>query len=93
VRRDAAQRSRVQASDLRNAEGMISYISLGPLEVRVELVAVTPTGPYRLEVDHPEKKIVEYFDTPFAALLRHAEIEAALQGKPLPTPNTLANLS
>jgi hypothetical protein len=46
---------------------------------------VTPTGPYRLEVDHPEKKIVEYFDTPFAALMRHAEIEAALRDNPHPT--------
>ena len=29
---------------------MVSYISLGDTDVRVELVAVTPTGPYRLEV-------------------------------------------
>jgi hypothetical protein len=71
---------------------MVSYINLGETDVRVELVAVTPTGPYRLEVDHPEKKIVEYFDTPFAALLRHAEIESALSGKPAPTPSTLANV-
>jgi hypothetical protein len=69
---------------------MVSYINLGSIDVRVELVAVTPTGPYRLEVDHPEKKIVEYFDTPFAALLRHAEIEAALSGQPLPPANALA---
>ena len=72
---------------------MVSYINLGQIDVRVELVAVTPTGPYRLEVDHPDKKIVEYFDTPFAALLRHAEIEAALAGHPAGTPNTLANVS
>ena len=57
---------------------MVSFISLGHTDVRVELTAVTPTGPYRLEVDHPAKKIVEYFDTPFAALVRHAEIESAL---------------
>ena len=76
-----------------NVGDMISYIKLGPLDVRVELIAVSPNGPYRLQVDHPEKKIVEYFDTPFAALLRHAEIEASLLGKPLPTPNTLANVS
>jgi hypothetical protein len=69
---------------------MVSYISLGHADVRVELVAVTPTGPYRLEVDHPEKKIVEYFDTPVAALMRHAEIEAALSGKPAPISATLA---
>ena len=69
---------------------MVSYINLGHIDVRVELVAVSPTGPYRLEVDHPEKKIVEYFDTPFAALLRHAEIEAALSGQSLPPANALA---
>ena len=63
---------------------MVSYINLGETDVRVELVAVTPTGPYRLEVDHPEKKIVEYFDTPFEALVRHAEIESVLCGGVLP---------
>ena len=82
----------MQASDLRNSRAMVSYINLGDTDVRVELVAVTPTGPYRLEVDHPDKKIVEYFDTPFAALLRHAEIEAALSGKPIPAPSALANV-
>jgi len=71
---------------------MVSYIKLGHAEVRVELVAVSATRPYRLEVDHPEKKIVDYFDTPFAALLRHAEIEAALLGQPAPAPNTFANV-
>ena len=62
---------------------MVSFFNLGPYaSVRVELQAVTPLGPYRLEVDHPAKKIVEYFDTPFAALVRHAEIESALTGIP-----------
>ena len=46
--------------------------------------SMSPTGPYRLEVDHPAKRIVEYFNTPFDALLRHAEIESALSGGPLP---------
>jgi hypothetical protein len=68
------------------AEGtpvMVTFFSLGPYtNVRVELTAVTPTGPYRLEVDHPAKTLIEYFETPFAALVRHAEIEAALCGKP-----------
>lgn len=60
---------------------MVSFFNLGPYaSVRVELRAVTPAGPYRLEVDHPAKKIVEYFDTPFAALARHAEIESSLTG-------------
>jgi hypothetical protein len=62
---------------------MVSFFNLGPYaSVRVELLAVTPLGPYRLEIDHPAKKIVEYFDTPFAALVRHAEIESALTGVP-----------
>jgi hypothetical protein len=62
---------------------MVSFITLGPtLSVRVEISAVTPRGPYRLSVDHPAKKIVEYFDTPLAALVRHAEIESALTGRP-----------
>jgi hypothetical protein len=64
---------------------MVSYFSIGPnTSVRVELEALTPTGPFRLEVDHPAKKIVEYFDTPFEALVRHAEIESVLCGGVLP---------
>ncbi len=63
---------------------MVTFFNLGPnTNVRVELTAITPTGPYRLQVDHPSKSLIEYFETPFAALLRHAEIEAALSGKPL----------
>jgi hypothetical protein len=46
--------------------------------VAVELTAMTPTGPYRLEVTHPAKHLVEYFDTPWAALSRHAELETVL---------------
>jgi hypothetical protein len=62
---------------------MVSFFNLGPYaSVRVELTAVTPTGPYRLEVDHPTKSFVEYFETPFAALVRHAEIESALCTNP-----------
>jgi hypothetical protein len=62
---------------------MVSFFNLGPYtSVRVELMAVTPRGPFRLTVDHPAKKIVEYFDTPFDALVRHAEIESALTGRP-----------
>jgi hypothetical protein len=63
----------------------VSYFNAGPYSsIRVELEAMSPTGPYRLEVSHPAKKVVEYFDTPFAALVRHAEIEAALSGGVLP---------
>jgi hypothetical protein len=65
------------------ASTMVSFFNLGPYSnVRIELTAITPTGPYRLEVDHPAKTFVEYFETPFAALVRHAEIESALSGKP-----------
>jgi hypothetical protein len=65
--------------------GMVSYFNAGPYStIRVELEAMSPTGPYRLEIDHPAKRVVEYFDTPFAALVRHAEIEAALSGGVLP---------
>jgi hypothetical protein len=66
---------------LANTGAMVSFFNLGPYaSVRVELRAVTPNGPYRLEIDHPAKRIVEYFDTPFAAMTRHAEIESALTG-------------
>jgi hypothetical protein len=62
---------------------MTSTFAIDPsTTVKVELTAVTPQGPYRLEVTHPAKQLVEYFDTPFKALHRHAEIEAALSGKP-----------
>jgi hypothetical protein len=73
---------------------MVSFFNLGPYaSVRVELTAVTPTGPYRLEVDHPAKTLVEYFETPFAALVRHAEIESALSGKPATiTPAAIATV-
>jgi hypothetical protein len=65
---------------------MVSFFSLGPYSnVRVELTAVTPTGPYRLEVDHPARTVVEYFETPFAALTRHAEIQSALSADKTPT--------
>ncbi len=62
---------------------MVSFFNLGPYaSIRVELRAVTPAGPYRLEIEHPAKRIVEYFETPFAALARRAEIESALSGMP-----------
>ena len=61
---------------------MVSFFNLGPYaNIRVELTAISPTGPYRLEVDHPARRLVEYFDTPFAALVRRAEIESALSGQ------------
>jgi hypothetical protein len=60
---------------------VVSHFSIGPhARVRVELEALSPDGPYWLEIDHPEKRIVEYFDTLLAALERHAEVESALTG-------------
>ncbi len=75
----------LRGTRLAKSPGMVSYFAIGPnTSVRVELQALSPTGPYRLEIDHPAKKVVEYFDTPFAALVRHAEIETALSGGTLP---------
>jgi hypothetical protein len=87
----AAGRTTVQAhagTGLAAPRSMVSFLNLGPyVNVRIELTAVTPSGPYRLEVDHPSKTLVEYFETPLAALVRHAEIESAFSGQP----STLAN--
>jgi hypothetical protein len=58
---------------------MVSFINLGPYSfVRVELLPLTPNGPYRLTVEHPAKTLVEYFETPLAAMARQAEIERVL---------------
>jgi hypothetical protein len=58
---------------------MTSFINLGPYSyVRVELLPLSPNGPYRLTVEHPAKTVVEYYDTPFEAMSRHAEIERVL---------------
>ena len=78
-------RANLRGTAIAIRRGMVSYFNAGPYStIRVELQAMSPTGPYRLEVDHPAKKLVEYFDTPFAALVRHAEIESALSGGVLP---------
>jgi hypothetical protein len=56
-----------------------TFINLGPYAyVRVELLALSPNGPYRLTTEHPARKLVEYFDDASQALVRRAEIEAAL---------------
>src|SRR4051812_23354746 len=69
----------VQASDLLSQGSMVSFINLGPYSfVRVELLPLTPNGPYRLTVEHPAKTLVEYFETPIAAMSRQAEIERVL---------------
>jgi hypothetical protein len=56
-----------------------TYLSLGPqLAVRVLLSAESENGPFRLVVEHPAKRLVEYFNTEAAAISRRAEIETAL---------------
>lgn len=58
---------------------MTSFFSLGPYAfVKMELLPLSPTGPYRLTVEHPAKTLVEYFESPVQALARQAEIESAL---------------
>ena len=72
----------LRGTAIARAPTMVSYFHVGPYaNIRVELEALSPNGPYRLEIDHPAKRVVEYFDTPFEALVRHAEIESALMGK------------
>jgi len=78
----AAPRDLVQTragTSLAESAGMVSFINLGPYSfVRVELLPLTPNGPYRLTVEHPAKTLVEYFETPIAAMSRQAEIERVL---------------
>jgi hypothetical protein len=75
----ASARSGVQAPHLLPQPFMVSFINLGPYSyVRVELLPLTPNGPYRLTVEHPAKTLVEYYATPFEAMNRHAEIERVL---------------
>jgi len=62
---------------------MVSFFNIGPDVVRVELTAVTPSGPYRLVVEHPTNTLIEYFDSALAALWRQAQIEGTLTGGPL----------
>lgn len=46
----------------------------------MELVALDPSGPFRLIVDHPAKRLVEYFTSSREALCRWNQIESALRG-------------
>ena len=69
----------MKAPHLLSQSHMVSFINLGPYSfVRVELLPLTPSGPYRLTVEHPAKTLVEYFETPLAAMSRQAEIERVL---------------
>jgi hypothetical protein len=51
---------------------------------RMQLVALEPEGPFRLIVDHPARRLVEYFTSSSEAMNRWAEIEAALSRPPQP---------
>jgi len=59
---------------------MVHFLMIGSHVVRSELLAVSPSGPFRLAVHHPNGPIIEYFDSAIAALVRQAEIEDALSG-------------
>ena len=48
---------------------------------RMELVALEPGGPFRLTVDHPARRLVEYFASSSEALGRWAEIEGVLSAR------------
>jgi len=59
---------------------MVHFLNIGSQVVRSELLAMSPSGPFRLAVHHPNGPIVEYFDSAIAGLQRQAEIEDALSG-------------
>jgi hypothetical protein len=57
---------------------VINFFMAGPEMVRWELTAVESNGPFRLTVHHANGVIVEYFETPAAALMREQELEDLL---------------
>jgi hypothetical protein len=57
---------------------VINFFMAGPEMVRWELAAVESDGPFRLTVHHANGVIVEYFETPAAALMREQELEDLL---------------
>jgi hypothetical protein len=57
---------------------VINFFMAGPDMVRWELTAVESNGPFRLIVHHAHGVIVEYFETPAAALMREQELEDLL---------------
>jgi hypothetical protein len=77
-----AQRLRIRLSPF-----MSNVFMAGPDLVRWELTSCGDQGPYRLIVRHAHGSIVEYFESPTAALIREAELEdllvAARGGRPL----------
>ena len=63
---------------LANRISVINFFMAGPEMVRWELSAVESDGPFRLTVHHANGVIVEYFETPAAALMREQELEDLL---------------
>lgn len=72
---------------IRPSPAMSNVFMAGPDLVRWELTSCGDDGPYRLVIRHAHGSIVEYFQTPTAALIREAELEellvAARGGRPL----------
>jgi hypothetical protein len=63
---------------LARCTSVINFFMAGPEMVRWELAAVESDGPFRLTVHHANGVIVEYFETPAAALMREQELEDLL---------------
>ena len=57
---------------------MSNVFMAGPELVRWELTSCGQEGPYRLVMRHAHGAIVEYFQTPTAALEREAQLEDLL---------------
>ncbi len=56
------------------------YLSASSGVLRMDLRALDPTGPYRLIVDGAaDRRHIEYFENPCAALDRWAEFDAAMR--------------
>jgi hypothetical protein len=64
---------------------MLSLVSRLPIgqqgEIRIELSATTRLGPFRLTIDHPAARVVEYYVTLDEALRRRTELEASLDSR------------
>ena len=65
---------------------MVHFFSVGSSLIRWELHPMSPTGPYRLAVYHPDGPTVEYYDRAIDALARQGEIEDALLARSTAVP-------
>jgi hypothetical protein len=57
---------------------MANVFMAGPDLVRWELTSCGEDGPYRLVMHHGRGSIIEYFQSPTAALVREVELEELL---------------